>query len=285
IVFLMEHAPEDKRGLFSSFSMVGATLGILLGSGFGALITSLLTDAQLAAWGWRIPFLVGISIGFVGFLIRRGLPETPISEEKAKSPVKELFKNYRKPMFQTIGLNVMGAVSFYMIFIYMTTWLVQEIHQTKAISLDINTISLFVLLIATPLFAMLSDKVGRKPILITGSVLMGLSAFPLIWLMHHDEFWMILTGQSLFAIILAIFMSSMPAFMSELFPARIRASATSISYNIPFAIFGGTAPMVAVWIISITGNPNSIAGYLLVVSFLAFFVALTIKETRGTAAA
>ena len=77
-------------------------------------------------------------------------------------------------------------------------------------------------------------------------------------------------------------MSTIPAFMTELFPSRIRASATSVSYNIPYAIFGGTAPMVAVWIISVTGNPEAIAGYLIVVSLLAFIIALTIKETKGT---
>ncbi len=282
IVFLIEHAPDNRRSFFSSFSMMGATMGILLGSGFGALITSLLTEAELTSWGWRIPFLVGISIGIVGFLIRRGLPEAPESEEKTKAPLKELFKDHKKPMFQTIGLNIMGAVCFYMIFIYMATWLVQEVHETKAEALDINTISLFVLLAATPLFALLADKVGRKPMLITGSILMVFAAYPLIWLMHHHNFWMILAGQSAFAIILSIFMSTIPAFMTELFPSKIRASATSISYNIPYAIFGGTAPMVAVWIISETNNPEAIAFYLIAVSLLAFLIALTVKETKGT---
>ncbi|RNC86115.1 MAG: MFS transporter [Balneola sp.] len=281
IVFLIEHAPDHRRGFFSSFSMMGATLGILLGSGFGALITGLLTEAELAAWGWRIPFLVGISIGIIGFLIRRGLPETPASEEKIEAPLKEAFTNHKKPMLQSIGLNIMGAVSFYIIFIYLATWLVQEVHETKSEALDINTISLFVLLISAPLFAMLSDKIGRKPMLIAGTILMAVLAYPLIWLMHHHVFWMILLGQSIFAIALSIFMSTIPAFMTELFPARVRASATSVSYNIPYALFGGTAPMVAVWLISVTGNPDAIAGYIIVVSLLAFFIALTVKETKG----
>ena len=281
IVFLIEHAPDHRRGFFSSFSMIGATLGILLGSGFGALITSMLTESELTSWGWRIPFLVGISIGIVGFFIRKGLPETPTSDDKVDAPLKEVFTSHKKPMFQSIGLNIMGAVSFYLIFIYLATWLVQEVHETKSEALDINTISLFVLLIATPLFATVSDKVGRKPMLIIGAVLMALVAYPLIWLMHHHNFWMILAGQSIFAIVLSIFMSTIPAFMTELFPAKIRASATSISYNIPYAIFGGTAPMVAVWIISVTDNPEAISGYLVIVSLLAFFIALSVKETKG----
>ncbi len=281
IVFLVEHAPPHKRGFFSSFSMIGATLGILLGSGMGALITSFLTEAQLESWGWRLPFLIGISIGLIGFVIRRGLHETPASEEKSKAPLKELFKNHSKPMFQSIGLNIMGAVCFYLIFVYMTTWLVTQVHETKSVALDINTISLFVLLVAVPLFALLSDRVGRRPMLLTGSFLMAACAYPLVWLMDHHDFTYILVGQSIFAVILSIFMSTIPSFMTELFPSRIRASATSISYNIPYAIFGGTAPMVSVWLISVTDNSESIAWYLMAVSVLAFIIALTVKETKG----
>lgn len=281
IVFLVEHAPPHKRGFFSSFSMIGATIGILMGSGIGALITGLLTEAQLESWGWRLPFLIGISIGLIGFIIRRGLHETPASEEKSKAPLKELFKEHRKPMFQSIGLNIMGAVCFYLIFVYMTTWLVTQVHETKSTALDINTISLFVLLIAVPLFAMLSDKVGRKPMLLIGSILMAACAYPLVWLMDHHNFTYILVGQSIFAVILSIFMSTIPSFMTELFPSRIRASATSVSYNIPYAIFGGTAPMVSVWLISVTDNSEAIAWYLMAVSVLAFVIALTVKETKG----
>lgn len=281
IVFLVEHAPPHKRGFFSSFSMIGATLGILMGSGIGALITGLLTEAQLESWGWRLPFLIGISIGLIGFIIRRGLHEAPTTEEKSKAPLKELFKEHRKPMFQSIGLNIMGAVCFYLIFVYMTTWLVTQVHETKSTALDINTISLFVLLVAVPLFAKLSDKVGRRPMLLAGSLLMAMCAYLLVWLMDHHNFTYILVGQSIFAVILSIFMSTIPSFMTELFPSRIRASATSVSYNIPYAIFGGTAPMVSVWLISATDNSEAIAWYLMIVSVLAFIIALTVKETKG----
>ena len=281
IVYLIEHAPPNRRAFFASFSLTGATIGILLGSGLGALITGTLTEEQLAAWGWRIPFLLGISIGIVGFMVRKNLPDTPETTEKTKTPLKELFTNYRKQMLQSIGLNTMGAVSFYLIFIYLATWIVDEVHETQSVALEINTISLFVILISTPIMAILSDKFGRKPMLISGTFIMALAAYPLIILMHHHDFRLILIGESLFAIILSIFAGGMPSFMTELFPSKIRATATSVSYNIPYAIFGGTAPMVAVWLIAATDNADAIAGYLVLVSVIAFVIALGVKESKG----
>jgi MHS family proline/betaine transporter-like MFS transporter len=232
------------------------------------------------AWGWRIPFLLGILIAIVGFFIRRKVPEAPTPKHKTQSPISEMVKQHKLPVLQTIGLNIMAAVCFYTVFIYMATWLVQQVHETKTIALQINTISLFVMLIATPLCAILADRIGRKPMLLIGSGLMIVLVLPLIWLMYHQSFWMILAGQAMFAVILSIFMSTMPVFMTELFPAKIRASAVSISYNIPYAIFGGTAPMVAVWLIAVTGQPTAVAWYLIAVALLAFAVALGIKETK-----
>ena len=282
IVYMIEHSPKNKRGYYGSFSLAGAVIGILMGSGVGALINAMLTDAQVLDWGWRVPFLLGISIGLIGLLIRKGIPKTHSHEDKTQSPYVALVQHHKKPMFQTIGLNTMGAVCFYTLFVYMTTWLAQEAHQSKTIALQINTISLFVLLVCTPLFALISDKIGRKPILLFGSIAMCVAAFPIIRLMHSGDFVMIVTGQAIFAIILASFMSVIPAFMVESFPQKIRASATSVSYNIPYALFGGTAPMVAVWLIYVTKNPEALAFYLMIVSFAAFLVTFSVKETKDS---
>ncbi|MEM1111141.1 MAG: MFS transporter [Pseudomonadota bacterium] len=282
IVYLIEQAPREKRALYASFSMMGATIGIMLGSGVGALISSLLTAEQLQSWGWRVPFLLGISIGALGFVIRRGLPESP-SGQTEPTPLKNLFFDYRRQMLQSIGLNTMGAVCFYLIFVYLVTWIVDEVHETQSTALQINTLSLLVLLIATPAMATLSDRFGRRPMLLAGSLAMAFGAYPLILLMHHEDFWLILAGESLFALILATFMGSIPSFMAELFPTSIRATATSVSYNIPYAIFGGTAPMVAVWLIAVTDNADVIAAYLVMVSLIAFAIALRVNDRTGQA--
>ncbi|WP_298865185.1 MFS transporter [uncultured Gimesia sp.] len=285
-VFLVEHAPPERRAFFGSWSMMGATCGILLGSAVGALINTFTTDEQLLAWGWRLPFISGILVAFVGYFIRHGIPEQPISKEatdpEAMSPLKDAFTNHRKEMLQSAGLNMMNAVTFYTVFIYLPTWLVDEVGETTAEALDINTISMAALTVFVPIAAILADKFGRKPFLLIGSAGVALLSPTLLGLMHHHNFAMILTGQISFSLLVACFAGAIPATITELFRRGVRVSAASVSYNLPFAIFGGTAPMVAAWLLKETGDPLSIAWYLSGIATISFFITLTIKETRGT---
>tara|TARA_R110002111_G_scaffold177322_1_gene243428 strand:+ start:65041 stop:66339 length:1299 start_codon:yes stop_codon:yes gene_type:complete len=285
-VFLVEHAPPHRRAFFGSWSMIGATCGILLGSAVGALINTYTTDAQLLAWGWRIPFVSGVLVAFVGYFIRHGIPEQPLSEELAKqeaySPLRAAFTFHRKEMLQSAGLNMMNAVTFYTVFIYLSSWLVTEVGEDRAEALDINTISMAALTLFVPLAAMLADKFGRKPFLLIGSAGIALLSPTLLGLMHHHNFALILTGQIGFALLIACFAGTIPATITELFKRNVRVSAASVSYNLPFAIFGGTAPMVDAWLVKATGNPLSIAWYLSGIAVITFFIALTVKETNGT---
>ncbi len=285
-VFLVEHAPPERRAFFGSWSMMGATCGILLGSAVGALINTFTTDEQLLAWGWRLPFISGILVAFVGYFIRHGIPEQPLAkkatEPEAISPLKDAFTNHRKEMLQSAGLNMMNAVTFYTVFIYLPTWLVDEVGETTAEALDINTISMAALTVFVPLAAILADKFGRKPFLLLGSAGVAILSPALLNLMHHHNFAMILTGQIGFAMLIACFAGAIPATITELFSRGVRVSAASVSYNLPFAIFGGTAPMVAAWLMKETGDPISVAWYLSAIATISFFITLTIKETRGT---
>jgi len=285
-VFLVEHAPPHRRAFFGSWSMIGATCGILLGSAVGALINTFTTSEQLLAWGWRIPFVSGVLVAFVGYFIRHGIPEQPLSEELAEqeaySPLREAFTFHRKEMLQSAGLNMMNAVTFYTVFIYLSSWLVTEVGEDRAEALDINTISMAALTLFVPLAAILADKFGRKPFLLIGSAGIALLSPTLLGLMHHHNFALILTGQIGFALLIACFAGTIPATITELFKRNVRVSAASVSYNLPFALFGGTAPMVDAWLVKVTGNPLSIAWYLSAIATITFFIALTVTETNGT---
>ena len=175
---------------------------------------------------------------------------------------------------------MMNAVTFYTVFIYLSTWLVEEVGETRAEALDINTISMAALTVMVPFAAILADKYGRKPLLLIGAAGVTLLSYPLLWLMHHQHYQMILAGQIGFAVLVACFAGAIPATITELFNRGVRVSAASVSYNIPFAIFGGTAPMVAAWLVHSTGNPLSIAWYLSGIAAISFCITLTIKETR-----
>lgn len=284
-VFLVEHAPPHRRAFFGSWSMIGATCGILLGSAVGALINTFTTNEQLLEWGWRVPFLAGVLVAFVGYFIRHGIPDQPLSEELAEqeaySPLKEAFASHKKEMLQSSGINMMNAVTFYTVFIYLSSWLVTEVGEDRAEALDINTISMAALTLFVPLAAILADKYGRKPFLLIGAAGIALLSPTLLGLMHHHNFALILTGQIGFAALIACFAGAIPATITELFKRGVRVSAASVSYNLPFAIFGGTAPMVAAWLVKITGNPLSIAWYLSAIAGITFFIILTIEETNG----
>ena len=281
-IFLVEHAPEHRRGFFGSWSLIGASGGIMLGSAIGALITSLTTEAELAAWGWRIPFLSGVIVGLIGLIIRRGIPEPPVSDKPHGSPLLEAVTKSWKGLLQAVGLNMMGAVTFYTIFIYMTTWLVNQVGETRTEALEINTFSMIVLAIVVPIAALLSDRIGRKPFILLGSSGIAVFGYPLVWLMHHPDYTMILLGQIGFAVLLGTFSGVIPVTMAELFPRGVRVSAASLSYNLPYALFGGTAPMVAAWLVSESHDAMAISWYVTGIALFTFLVSLTVYETRGS---
>jgi len=283
IVYLAEHAPDKKRGFFTSWTLFGAVGGILLGSGVSALISHLLTDAQISDWGWRLAFISGILVGVVGLIVRRHLPDMPEdkSADKPKSPIVEAFRTEWRSMSKVIGFNIVNAVGFYMMFVYVVTWLIKQVAEPRSDALDINTISMAALLVLIPFFGALSDKIGRKPLLMFGAGGIAILGYPLIWLMHHPDFSMILLGQLGFAVLIGAYFGASPATLTEMFPRRVRVSALSVGYNISLAIFGGTTPLIATWLIARSHNDLSIAWYLIGCAVVSFLVLLTVRDGAG----
>ena len=285
ISFLVEHAPKDKRGLYGSIGILGAVIGILLGSASGAIITKLLTEEQLYSWGWRVLFLSGVLLGFVGYFIRRNIEETPkfleleYEELKPKSPLKELFQKYKDRLLRAFALSTFQAVGFYTIFVYVANHLIVFLKFPKSTALTINTVSMIILTLLIPVMAWLSDKIGRKPIILFSTGLTILMAYPLFVLISSGSFENVLIGHVLFAIITAGFMAVLPTTLVELFPTRVRNSGYSIGYNLPFAIFGGTSPLIATWLVKATNNLAAPSFYLIAAAAVAFLAGLVLKET------
>jgi MHS family proline/betaine transporter-like MFS transporter len=280
IVFLAESAPAGRRAFFTSWSMFGATGGTLLGSAVGALLSNSMDAEALTNWGWRVAFLAGISVSLVGFFIRRGLAEQPVIEHQ-KPPLLEAFKSHGKAIFRVVGLNVVNAVTFYLIFVYVVTWLVKNVHETRSEALAINTVSMVLLLALLPLFAKLSDAWGRKKLILIGTGGIAVLAFPLLKLMHHHDAGLILAGQMGFVVLVACYAASLPAIMTEMFPQKIRVTAVSVSYNITFALLGGTSPIVAVWLIERTHDDLAFAWYIVLAAVISFLFALGVTDRRN----
>jgi len=280
IVFLVEHAPKNRRALTGCWSIWGAVAGVLLGSAIGALISNLLTAEEISAWGWRVPFLLGIAIGLSGLYIRRHvMEETTLKEDRPKSPVIEAFRTEWRTMLQIAGFNVVNAVGFYMIFVYAVTWLKETAHVTTARALDINSLNMFLMLLMIPLAALMADRFGRKVVLMSAMIGIVLFSYPLFWLMHHGSDGMTFLGQFGFAFLISMIFGSYPTMMVDMVAPRLRVSTISIGYNLSLGILGGTTPMVAAYLVARTHVDLSPAFYLMGAALVSLLVLITIKGT------
>lgn len=282
IVYLAEHSPTRRRGFFSSWAMFAATTGTMLGSAVGAILSSVLSEQALSDWGWRAAFILGLVVGVVGIIIRRNMFDTPVNPPEV-SPVLLTFREHSAEVLRVFGLNVAPAATYYSLFVYAATWVAQTTPLGRAKALDITTASILTFLVVAPLAAWVSDRYGRKLMLVVGMVACLVMAYPLVALMHVGTPAAVAAGQMLLAALLALYMASIPAAMCEMFPHTVRVSAVSIGYGLGYALFGGTAPAIAVWLIAKTGSDLAFVWYLTALTAVSLGVALTTRERRHEA--
>ena len=287
IVFVVERSVPQRRGFMGTWCLFGTCAGTLLGAAIGTLLTSVLSRDAMRAWGWRLPFIVGLAIGMIGLYIRRDLergakfikPQGIGATEEPRGSFVDALKTQRLAIFKVIGLKATSAVGFYTLFVYMTVYFTKIVQIPKSDALAINTIALAAMLVMIPGAGALSDRVGRKPLLLAGAVGMLLFSLPLFRLLRYPKFGVILTGQLCFTIILCLFFGAEPAATAEAFPGRVRCSAAAISHNICFAVLGGTAPMVATYLIVRTQNDMSPSIYLMAAALVSIIAILSMSET------
>ena len=285
--FLAEYAPPAKRGFYTSMVPASTAAGLLAGSLMSALLFSQLETAQLHGWGWRLPFLLAFPLGLVGLYIRLKLEDTPkFRELEAKhhveaTPIKELFTTYRKQIIRAFAVTCLNAVGFYLILSYMPTYLITEMGMEESASFLANSIALFAYIFLIFLMGLLSDRFGRKTALIAASVLFIVLTVPLFGMLEGASFAMIVLIQVIFGALLTVNDGTLPCFLTEIFPTRVRYSGFAFSFNTANALFGGTAPFVATWLISATGSKTAPAWYLVAAAVVALVAMLAARETAG----
>lgn len=283
-IFLAENAKVRRRGLIASFAGCGASGGTLLGSMVGAATATLMSTDDLIAWGWRIPFLLGILLGGFTLYLRgssTSAREAPSPRAHRSLPLVEAMRSDGREMIRAAVLNLTLGVSFYMLFVYLTTYMQQVDGLTERLSLQINTVSMLAVLALAPVFAALSDRVGRKPVVCGGLIGLILFSWPLFRLLDSGDAVFALAGQLGFAVLVAAYAGPMPCVLVEMFRPATRCTALSLSYNLALGLAGGTAPMVAVYLVNREQFDMGPAAYLIVVSALSLIAALTMKEGRG----
>jgi MHS family proline/betaine transporter-like MFS transporter len=286
VVYAVEHAPPGRRGLIGSWIVSGAIVGILLGSAVGSTVNSALPAEAVAAWGWRIPFLSGILVGGIGLLLRRGMAgaePAPRPDHADGPPIVAAFRTSWRGILQVVGLSAMNGAGFYLLFVYSVTYLHQILAMPTRQAFDINTASMVLLLAMMPLGGTLSDRVGRRPMLVISAAALALLAWPLFRLLHHHDTDGVLLGQLGFAVLLGAYLGTIPATLAEVFPSRVRCSAFSVAYNLSLAVFGGLSPMVVTYLIARTHDDMAPAMVVIGVSLLSLAAALSLPETSRAA--
>ncbi len=284
IIYMVERAPMGRRGFIGAWANFGATAGFLLGSGMGALLSALCSDEALLRWGWRLPFLFGVTIAAMAFVFRRGLEEDHIIRDRAAgSPVVEALRTEWRTMLRIGGIVLMSNVAFYMMFVYITTFLSDQVGVPMAEALEIDTVSMIILLLVILAAGWLSDRVGRKPVLLAASIGCFMFAIPLFMAIEHPDPWWIFTGQCGFALLVGLSFGTNPATLVEITGANLRCSTISIAYNMTLAIFGGTTPIVAAWLISRTDDTLTPAYYVMGMAVITTAVVLSLRETAHQA--
>ncbi|MCW2685302.1 MAG: sugar phosphate permease, partial [Mycobacterium sp.] len=285
--FLAEYAPDKRRGFVVAFLVWSVVIGFLLGSATVTALAAALSDSAMLSWGWRIPFLMAGLLGGVGFYIRLRLSDTPEFEalrksgDVAPSPLKEAVTTAWRPILQIVGLVVIHNVGFYIVFTYLPTYFTATLGFTKLDAFVSTTVASVVALVLILPLGALSDRIGRKPLLIAGALAFAVFTYPLFVLLTSGSLVAAIAAHAGLAAIEAVFVSSSLTSAAELFATRERSSGYSSGYNTSVALFGGTAPYIATWLVDRTGSDVAPAYYMIAAAVVTLATVMTMRETAA----
>ncbi len=285
--FLTESAPPQRRGFYGSWQMVGQGLAVLVGAILGTVLTHSLSPEALNSWGWRLPFLLGLVIGPLGLYIRRNLDETSAFLQSSQSSTDQqapgrMLASHVKEMLACLGMVVSGTISFYVILIYIPTFARTQLHLPLDQAFLAQSIGLACEVVLIPTFGVLSDRVGRKPVMIAALVLDLMVTYPLFsWVSANPSFGALLTMQIILCSLFGVFNGPISTALAEQFPTSVRSTALAISYNVAVMLFGGFAQFFVTWLIQATGTPIAPAYYLMFGAAVGLLAALFLRERAG----
>ena len=289
VLMAAEHGDARRRGFWASWPQAGVAAGSLLSAGVLALMAGIQSEADFLKWGWRVPFLLSALLVVVGWYIRNRVSESPMFEEALveaevppKLPAMEVIRERPMAIVLGSGLRVGENISYYILTVFSLTYLVDVASETRSTALNALLIAAGVQFFAIPLLAALSDRIGRRPVYAFGGL--GLAAFVFVF------FPMLASGDSaliILAIVLGLVLHSamygpQAAFITELFPTRIRYSGVSIAYQLTSIFAGSLAPIIALWLYSEYQSYLPVAIYVGVACAISGISALLARETRGT---
>lgn len=286
--FVFEHAPIDKRGFWLNITLAATALPSVFGGTLILVLSSSMSTESFMSWGWRIPFLIALPMAFFGLWIRSKTEESDafkavLAKEQSKeySPIREAFRENKVRMLQVIFVMGLTAMGFYFLSGYFVSYVQVTGNLSREQSLMANAAAMLFYAMLLPIGGIISDKVGRKPMLIAGSAALALMAIPCFMLVTSGSLPLAIVGQLLFVVPMCIYGGGCYTFFVEIFTTRTRFTSAAISYNVGYAIFGGSAPFVGTFLVSQTGV-SAAPGYYMAAAAVIVFLLLTLTKVPET---
>jgi MHS family proline/betaine transporter-like MFS transporter len=280
--FLVEFAPPRRRGFYGSLIYLTANLGSFCGLAVVFGVRSVSSPEFMSDWGWRIPFLISFPLLLIGLYIRLKVQESPAFRRAAigeATPATSAIRDQGRGMLTLFGICVGLAVGTYTVLGFVLSYLTTVLQYPPTVAYPTALIATFIGSISVPFFGALSDRVGRRPVILAGAIGSVVLAYPAYVLLSLGTFAGALSGQLLIWLGSAVLSAACPAAFAEMFPTRLRTSAVGISYAAAFALFGGTTPVVSTWLIELTGSVIAPAAFIVVAGLVSTGVALKMRET------
>ena len=280
-----ENAPKGKRAWFGMFPQLGPSIGFLAANGLFLSLAVLLSDEQFRAWGWRLPFLLSALLVMVGLYVRLKLEETPVfakamaQHERLKLPLVELFAQYWRPMLLGAASMVVCYALFYISTVFSLSYGVATLGYSRESFLGMLCFAVLFMALATPISAALSDRFGRKPVLVLGGVLAIASGFAMEPLLTQGSTTSVALFLSIELFLMGFTFAPMGALLPELFPTRVRYTGASAAYNLGGIVGASAAPFAAQKLVSL-GGLSWVGGYVSAAALLSVLAVLCLKETR-----
>jgi len=288
--FIAEFSTDKRRGFMGSFLEFGTLIGYTLGAATVALLTATLSHEALLSWGWRVPFFIAGPLGLVGLYVRLKLEETPAFKKEAeareaderarpKQTLGALLVEQWKPLLQCVGLVLIFNVTDYMALSYLPSFMSSTLHFDESHSLVLVLIVMVLMMPMTLYAGHLSDRIGRKPVMMFGCVGLLVLSVPALMLIRSGAMLPVFAGMLIYGTLLSTFTGVMPSALPALFPTRVRYGALAIGFNVSVSLFGGTTPLVAAWLVDRTGDLMMPAYYLMGASFIGIVSVLALRES------
>jgi MHS family proline/betaine transporter-like MFS transporter len=267
--FINEYAPQGRRGFYSSLLPAASATGLLLGASLMVVLNGNLSKEQMISWGWRVPFLIALPLGIVGLYLRVKIEDTPMyrallkAAKAEQNPLKASITQELRWIGVAFGATLTYGVGFYTVLSYLPSYLKTVSKFNEATVFSITSVTLIAHIVALPIWGAISDRVGRRPIILIASILLVLLTYPVfLMIAQSGSVPASMFGSAVLAFVIAGGAAPLFAYMSEMFPTTVRSSSISIGYNASVMLFGGTAPFIATYLIQATGNPVSPSFYL-----------------------